>query len=121
MAAAPKQRNKNLLGCRLNHEKRIMYERFTDRARKVMQLANQESKRLRDGYIGTEHVLLGLVKEGTGVASCVLRKLDIDPQQTRLEVAAILPKGPDMAPLPKPPTTRTAKDAIGYSWKRLAI
>src|SRR5262245_10501728 len=41
-----------------------MYERFTDRARKVMQLANQEAQRFNHEYIGTEHVLLGLVKEG---------------------------------------------------------
>ena len=46
-----------------------MYERFTDRARKVMQLANQEAQRFNHEYIGTEHILLGLVKEGTGVAA----------------------------------------------------
>ena len=45
-----------------------MYERFTDRARKVMQLANQEAKRFNHEYIGTEHILLGLVREGEGVA-----------------------------------------------------
>ena len=42
-----------------------MYERFTDRARKVMQLANQEAQRFNHEYIGTEHILLGLVKEGS--------------------------------------------------------
>ena len=45
----------------------MMDERFTDRARKVMQLANQEAQRFNHEYIGTEHILLGLVKEGTGV------------------------------------------------------
>ena len=49
-----------------------MYERFTDRARKVMQLANQEAQRFNHEYIGTEHILLGLVKEGSGVAANVL-------------------------------------------------
>ena len=49
-----------------------MYERFTDRARKVMQLANQEAQRFNHEYIGTEHVLLGLIKEGSGVAANVL-------------------------------------------------
>src|SRR5439155_1645315 len=53
-----------------------MYERFTDRARKVMQLANQEAQRLNHEYIGTEHILLGLVKEGSGVAANVLKNLD---------------------------------------------
>ena len=48
-----------------------MYERFTDRARKVMQLANQEAQRFNHEYIGTEHILLGLVKEGSGVAANV--------------------------------------------------
>ena len=43
-----------------------MYERFTDRARKVMQLANQEAQRFNHEYIGTEHLLLGLIKEGSG-------------------------------------------------------
>ena len=53
-----------------------MYERFTDRARKVMQLANQEAQRFNHEYIGTEHVLLGLVKEGSGVAANVLKKIE---------------------------------------------
>ena len=56
-----------------------MYERFTDRARKVMQLANQEAQRFNHEYIGTEHVLLGLVQEGSGVAAQVLRNLNVDP------------------------------------------
>ena len=49
-----------------------MYERFTDRARKVMQLANQEAQRLNYEYIGTEHILLGLAKEGDGVAAAAV-------------------------------------------------
>ena len=55
-----------------------MYERFTDRARKVMQLANQEAQRFNHEYIGTEHILLGLIKEGSGVAANVLKNLDVD-------------------------------------------
>src|SRR5438445_13478364 len=63
-----------------------MYERFTDRARKVMQLANQEAQRFNHEYIGTEHILLGLVKEGSGVAANVLKNLDIDLRKLRPEV-----------------------------------
>ena len=63
-----------------------MYERFTDRARKVMQLANQEAQRFNHEYIGTEHILLGLVKEGSGVAANVLKNLDVDLRKIRLEV-----------------------------------
>ena len=55
-----------------------MFERFTDRARKVMALANQEAQRFNHEYVGTEHVLLGLVKEGSGVAANVLKNLDVD-------------------------------------------
>src|SRR5206468_624652 len=73
-----------------------MYERFTDRARKVMQLANREAKRFNHEYIGTEHILLGLVKEGSGVAAQVLKHLNIDLQKTRLEVEKIVQSGPQM-------------------------
>ncbi|MBC8108483.1 MAG: hypothetical protein H7Z14_18000 [Anaerolineae bacterium] len=50
-----------------------MFERFTDRARRAMTLANQEAQRLGHDHIGTEHLLLGLVKEGSGIAAVVLR------------------------------------------------
>ena len=62
-----------------------MYERFTDRARKVMQLANQEAQRFNHEYVGTEHLLLGLVKEGSGVAANVLKNLDVDLRKIRVE------------------------------------
>ena len=65
-----------------------MYGRFTDRARRVMQLAGHAAKRLRHEYIGTEHILSGLVQEGTGVAANVLRNLDIDIPKIRSEVSA---------------------------------
>ena len=70
-----------------------MYERFTDRARKVMQLANQEAQRFNHEYIGTEHILLGLVKEGSGVAANVLKNLDIDLRKIRLEIGKKAPGG----------------------------
>lgn len=65
-------------------------KRFTDRARKVMHLANQEAQRFGHGYIGTEHILLGLVKEATGVAATVLKNLDIDLRKVRCEVEKIV-------------------------------
>src|SRR5437763_2371532 len=76
-----------------------MYERFTDRARKVMQLANQEAQRLNHEYIGTEHILLGLVKEGSGVAANVLKNLNVDLRKVRLEVEKLVQSGPDMVTL----------------------
>src|SRR5438270_13964426 len=94
-----------------------MYERFTDRARKVMQLANQEAQRFNHEYIGTEHILLGLVKEGSGVAANVLKNLEIDLRKVRLEVEKIVQTGPggDSLYLGKPPHTPRAKKVIEYS------
>jgi ATP-dependent Clp protease ATP-binding subunit ClpC len=98
-----------------NPEKSRMYERFTDRARKVMQLANQEAQRLNHEYIGTEHILLGLVKEGSGVAANVLKNLDIDLRKIRLEIEKIVQSGPDMVTMGKLPQTPRAKKVIEYS------
>src|SRR5207248_1029733 len=92
-----------------------MYERFTDRARKVMQLANQEAQRFNHEYIGTEHILLGLVKEGSGVAAYVLKNLDIDLRKFRLEVEKIVQSGPDMVTMDKLPQTPGAKKVIEYA------
>jgi ATP-dependent Clp protease ATP-binding subunit ClpA len=92
-----------------------MYERFTDRARKVMQLANQEAQRFNHEYIGTEHILLGLVKEGSGVAANVLKNLDIDLRKIRLEVEKIVQSGPDMVNMGKLPQTPRAKKVIEHS------
>ncbi len=92
-----------------------MYERFTDRARKVMQLANQEAQRFNHEYIGTEHMLLGLVKEGTGVAANVLKNLDVDLRKIRLEVEKLVQSGPEMITIGKLPQTPRAKKVIEYS------
>jgi ATP-dependent Clp protease ATP-binding subunit ClpC len=93
-----------------------MYERFTDRARKVMQLANQEAQRFNHEYIGTEHILLGLVKEGSGVAANVLKNLDIDLRKIRLEVEKIVQTGSsETVALGKLPHTPRAKKVIEYS------
>jgi ATP-dependent Clp protease ATP-binding subunit ClpC len=94
---------------------RAMYERFTDRARKVMQLANQEAQRFNHEYIGTEHVLLGLIKEGSGVAANVLKNLDVDLRKIRLEVEKLVQSGPDMVTMGKLPQTPRAKKVIEYS------
>ncbi|HVS39787.1 MAG TPA: Clp protease N-terminal domain-containing protein [Gemmataceae bacterium] len=92
-----------------------MYERFTDRARKVLQLANQEANRLNHEYVGTEHILLGLVKEGVGVAAVVLKNHGLDLHKTRLEVEVIAQPGPDHVTPGKLLQTRPAKRAVVYS------
>ena len=92
-----------------------MYERFTDRARKVMQLANQEAQRFNHEYVGTEHVLLGLIKEGSGVAATVLRNMDVDLRKIRNEIEKIVQAGPEMVTMGKLPQTPRAKKVIEYA------
>lgn len=92
-----------------------MFERFTDRARKVMGLANQEAQRLNHEYIGTEHILLGLVKEGSGVGANVLKNLDVDLRKVRLEVEKLVKAGPEMVTMGKLPQTPRAKKVIEYA------
>jgi Clp amino terminal domain, pathogenicity island component/UvrB/uvrC motif len=92
-----------------------MYERFTDRARKIMQLANLEAQRFNHGYIGTEHILLGLIKEGSGVAANVLKNLNTDLRKIRLEVEKIVLPAPDEARSGKLPLTPRVKKVIEYA------
>ena len=67
-----------------------MFERFTERARQVVVLAQEEARTLKHNYIGTEHILLGLVKEGSGVGANVLKNLDVDLRKVRLEVEKLV-------------------------------
>jgi ATP-dependent Clp protease ATP-binding subunit ClpC len=89
-----------------------MFERFTDRARKVMALANQEAHHFNHEYIGTEHILLGLIKEDTGVGATVLKDLGVDLQGIRNEVENMVGSGPAIAPMGKLPHIPQAKVAI---------
>ncbi len=92
-----------------------MFERFTDRARKVMALANQEAQRFNHEYIGTEHILLGLVKEGSGVGANVLKNLEVDLRKVRLEVEKLVKSGPETVTMGKLPQTPRAKKVIEYA------
>ncbi|GAB4134990.1 MAG: ATP-dependent Clp protease ATP-binding subunit [Thermogutta sp.] len=91
------------------------FERFTDRARKVIQLANQEAQRFNHEYVGTEHILLGLIKEGSGVAANVLRNLDVDLRKIRLEVEKLVQSGPDMVTMGRLPLTPRARKVLEYA------
>ncbi|MBQ7112297.1 MAG: ATP-dependent Clp protease ATP-binding subunit [Thermoguttaceae bacterium] len=91
------------------------YERFTDRARKVMQFAHQEALRFNHEYVGTEHILLGLIKEGTGVAANILKKMGIDLRTMRLEVEKLVRSGPDLVTMGRLPQTPRAKKAVEYA------
>jgi ATP-dependent Clp protease ATP-binding subunit ClpC len=74
-----------------------MFSRFTDRATKVMALANQEAQRFKHTCIGTEHILLGLVEEGSGVGANVLKNLGVDLRGVVLAVEKLTRSGPDNA------------------------
>lgn len=76
-----------------------MFERFTDRARKVLALAQREAKKFNHEYVGTEHILLGLIEEGSGVASNVLRNAGIKLDEIRESVKNRLIVGPEMVSL----------------------
>jgi Clp amino terminal domain, pathogenicity island component len=67
-----------------------MFERFTERARRIVVLAQEEARRLDHSYIGTEHILLGLIREGDGVAAQVLVRLDADQDLLRQRVVLML-------------------------------
>jgi hypothetical protein len=92
-----------------------MYERFSDRAQKVMQLANQEAQRLDHEYIGTEHILRGLVKEGGGVAADVLKDFGVQLHTITAEVDKFVQKGAPFSSISRLPQTPRAKQVIGYA------
>jgi ATP-dependent Clp protease ATP-binding subunit ClpC len=72
---------------------RDRFDKFTERARKVLSLAQEEAQRLQHNYIGTEHLLLGLVREGEGVAGKVLTSLGVDLKRVRKAVEDIIGRG----------------------------
>ena len=78
-----------------------MIDRFTDRARKVIMYGKQEAQRLGHNFLGTEHILLGLVKEGTGVAANVLKALGVDLKRIRAEVERLVQSDPASAESPQ--------------------
>jgi ATP-dependent Clp protease ATP-binding subunit ClpC len=80
-----------------------------------MALANQEAQRFNHDVIGTEHILLGLVKEGSGVGATVLKNFDVDIKKLRLEVEKHVKSGPDMVTMGKLPQSPRAKKVIEYA------
>ncbi len=89
-----------------------MFNRFTERARKVILLAKEEAKRFNHDYIGTEHILLGLIREGEGVAAVVLQKMGLSPDKIRLEIEQLVQPGPATVVSGDIPFTPKAKKVI---------
>jgi ATP-dependent Clp protease ATP-binding subunit ClpA len=82
---------------------------YTPRAQQVLALARREAERLQHNFVGTEHLLLGLIKQGQGVAVNVLRKVGLDPETIRLEVEKMVGRGADQTlsnPIPYTPRVK---------------
>jgi ATP-dependent Clp protease ATP-binding subunit ClpC len=89
-----------------------MFDRFTDRARRVIILARKEADRFNHNYIGTEHLLLGLIRLGQGVAVNVLRRMGLDFETIRMEVEKAVGRGPETKIIGDVPLTARAKKVI---------
>ncbi|MGA2775676.1 MAG: ATP-dependent Clp protease ATP-binding subunit [Candidatus Omnitrophota bacterium] len=89
-----------------------MFNRFTERARKVIILAKEEARRFNHDYIGTEHILLGLIREGEGVAAAVLQKMGVSLENIRLEIEKLVQPGPSTQIIGDIPFTPRAKKAL---------
>jgi ATP-dependent Clp protease ATP-binding subunit ClpA len=92
-----------------------MFDRFTERARRVLSLARQEAQSLSHDYIGTEHILIGLAQEGTGAAAQVLAHHGIDPRTLRQEVEKIVARGTTVVAAAQLPFTPLAKKVLEFA------
>ncbi|MEX0930492.1 MAG: Clp protease N-terminal domain-containing protein [Candidatus Paceibacterota bacterium] len=92
-----------------------MYELFTDRARKVMALANHKAQQLNHKFVGTEHLLLALVKEGTGFGVQMLKGLNLDPKKVRAEVVRLFKANTDITIIGVVPLAPGAEKVIEYA------
>src|SRR3989344_7040585 len=92
-----------------------MFDKFTNRAKQVIKLAKKEAQRLNHNYLGTEHVLLGLLKLGQGIAVNVLRNLNLDYEMVRQEVERLVGFGPEIQVYGDPALTAKVKKAFEYA------
>ena len=92
-----------------------MFERFTDKGRKIIILAREEAERHQNDYLGTEHIVLGVLREGDGIALAVLKKMGLAPEQVRLEIERNLPGGGNTLTFGEIPFTPRVKRVIEYA------
>ena len=99
-----------------------MWERFTNRAKQIKRLAEKEAQRLNHNYVGTEHILLGMIKLGQGVAVDVLRKMNLDFDTIQMEVEKIVGHGGSEKLIGKPTYTpranRVFELSLGGTWRK---
>jgi ATP-dependent Clp protease ATP-binding subunit ClpC len=93
----------------------MMFEKFTERGRKVIVYAREEAERLQNDYLGTEHILLGTLREEDGIPVAVLRKMGIDIDQVRMEVERNLPSSGNTLTFGDIPFTPRAKKVLEYA------
>ena len=96
-------------------ERSNRFNRFTERAKNVILFAKQEARRFNHDYIDTEHLLLGLIHEGEGVAAAVLQKLGLDLETIRIEVEKLIRSGPQTQAPGDIPFTPRSKKALELS------
>ena len=92
-----------------------MFDKFTNRAKQVVKLAKKEAQRMNHNYLGTEHILLGLLKLGQGIAVNVLRSMNIDYEAVRLEVERLVGFGPEIQLYGDPALTGKVKKVIEFA------
>ena len=94
-----------------------MFERFTEKAIKVIMLAQEESRRLGHNFVGSEQILLGLLGEGTGIAAKVLKSMGVNLKDARMEVEKIVGRGSGFISSVevKVPFTPSAMRILGFS------
>lgn len=97
-----------------------MFDKFTNRAKQVIKLAKKEAQRLNHNYLGTEHLLLGLLKLGQGIAVNVLRNLNIDFETVRTEVEKLVGYGPEIQVYGDPALTGKVKKVLEYASEEAA-
>jgi ATP-dependent Clp protease ATP-binding subunit ClpC len=97
-----------------------VFERFTERARRVIILAREEAGRFRHDFVGTEHVLLGLIRDGEGIATAVVQRLGLRLETVKAEVERALAGFPKTLTFGEVPFTPQAKRVLELfpSWKK---
>src|SRR3972149_1682915 len=92
-----------------------MFERFTDRGRKIIILAREEAEKHQNDYLGTEHLLLAILRDGEGAALLILKKMGLSPEQIRMEIERNLPVGGVNMAFGEIPFTTRVKKVIEFA------
>ena len=98
-----------------------MFERFTDRGRKIIILAREEAEKHQNDYLGTEHLVLAILREGDGMALAVLKKMGLSSEQIRLEIERNLPGGGSTMTFGEIPFTPRVKKVLEYAMEEAKL